>query len=105
MTTREEIVQQADLLGYRGEKRDEYLKQEFKLFVQRAAKKEELERAVRKEELERRKVRRTRRRKRCEERRGRTRCEYRTREDETRNRDENVTGENLGWNSEERSCR
>ncbi|GFR72348.1 hypothetical protein ElyMa_000377300 [Elysia marginata] len=43
MTTREEIVQQADLLGYRGEKREEYLTQEFKLLVERAAKKEELE--------------------------------------------------------------
>ncbi|GFS04904.1 retrovirus-related Pol polyprotein from transposon opus [Elysia marginata] len=45
MTTREEIVQQADLLGYiyRGEKREEYLKQEFKVLAERAAKKEELE--------------------------------------------------------------
>ncbi|GFR81364.1 hypothetical protein ElyMa_004067700 [Elysia marginata] len=65
MTTREEIVQQADLLGYRGEKREEYLKQEFKVLAERAAaarkeeleaeraaKKEEAERAARKEELE-----------------------------------------------------
>ncbi|GFR80635.1 Gypsy retrotransposon integrase-like protein 1 [Elysia marginata] len=61
------IVQQADLLGYRGETREEYLKQEFKVLAERAAiarkeeleaehaaiaKKEELERAARKEELE-----------------------------------------------------
>ncbi|GFR77105.1 hypothetical protein ElyMa_002230000 [Elysia marginata] len=41
--TREEIVQQEDLLGYRGEMREEYLKQEFKLLVEGAAiaKKEE----------------------------------------------------------------
>ncbi|GFR94531.1 hypothetical protein ElyMa_006251700 [Elysia marginata] len=56
MSTREEIVQQADLLGYRGEKREEYLKQEFKVLAERAAiaRKEELEaeRAARKEELE-----------------------------------------------------
>ncbi|GFS19342.1 hypothetical protein ElyMa_005029700 [Elysia marginata] len=45
MSTREEIVQQADLLGYRGEKREEYLKQEFKVLAVRAAiaRKEELE--------------------------------------------------------------
>ncbi|GFR68020.1 hypothetical protein ElyMa_005598300 [Elysia marginata] len=56
MTTREEIVQQADLfklLGYRGEKWEEFLKQEFKLLVERVAKKEELERVVKKEEAER----------------------------------------------------
>ncbi|GFS28043.1 hypothetical protein ElyMa_005329800 [Elysia marginata] len=54
MTTREEIVQQADLSGYRSKKREEYLKQEFKVLVERAAiaKKEELERAARKEKLE-----------------------------------------------------
>ncbi|GFR65028.1 reverse transcriptase [Elysia marginata] len=45
MSTREEIVQQADLLGYRGEKREEYLKQEFKVLAERAviARKEKLE--------------------------------------------------------------
>ncbi|GFS17943.1 hypothetical protein ElyMa_001508800 [Elysia marginata] len=55
MSTREEIVQQADLLEYRGEKREEYLKQEFKVLAERAAiaRKEELERAARNEELER----------------------------------------------------
>ncbi|GFS11022.1 hypothetical protein ElyMa_006661400 [Elysia marginata] len=55
MSTREEIVQQADFLGYRGEKREEYLKQEFKVLAERAAiaRKEEMERAARKEELER----------------------------------------------------
>ncbi|GFR68652.1 endonuclease-reverse transcriptase [Elysia marginata] len=55
MTTREEIVQHADLLGYRCEKMEEYLKQEFKVLAERAAiaKKEELERAAKKEELER----------------------------------------------------
>ncbi|GFS15735.1 hypothetical protein ElyMa_001456000 [Elysia marginata] len=66
MSTREEIVQQADLLGYRGEKREEYLKQEFKalaeraaiarkeeLEAERAAKKKEAERAAKKEEAER----------------------------------------------------
>ncbi|GFR75793.1 Gypsy retrotransposon integrase-like protein 1 [Elysia marginata] len=52
MTTREEIVQQADLLGYRGEKKEEYLKQEFTVLVERAAKKEEAEHVERKEELE-----------------------------------------------------
>ncbi|GFS24319.1 hypothetical protein ElyMa_005154900 [Elysia marginata] len=43
------------LLGYRGEKREEYLKQEFKVLAERAAKKEELEaeRAAKKEEAER----------------------------------------------------
>ncbi|GFR60910.1 hypothetical protein ElyMa_001835200 [Elysia marginata] len=46
MSTREEIVQQADLLGYRGEKREEYLKQEFKVLAERAAKKEEAELAA-----------------------------------------------------------
>ncbi|GFR86270.1 hypothetical protein ElyMa_002463200 [Elysia marginata] len=45
MATREEIVQQADLLGYRGEKREEYLKQEFKVLAESAA-------TARKEELE-----------------------------------------------------
>ncbi|GFS12148.1 hypothetical protein ElyMa_003104000, partial [Elysia marginata] len=55
MSTREEIIQQADLLGYRGEKRKEYLKQEFKVLAQRTARKEELEaeRAAKKEEAER----------------------------------------------------
>ncbi|GFR60611.1 hypothetical protein ElyMa_000083500 [Elysia marginata] len=54
MSTREEIVQQAELLGYRGEKREEYLKQEFKVLAERAAiaRKEELERTARKEEQE-----------------------------------------------------
>ncbi|GFO13237.1 hypothetical protein PoB_003974200 [Plakobranchus ocellatus] len=51
----EEIVKQADLLGYRGEKREDYLKQEFKLLAERQAreKKEEAERQERKEEAER----------------------------------------------------
>ncbi|GFN95460.1 hypothetical protein PoB_002196600 [Plakobranchus ocellatus] len=51
----EEFVKQADLLGYRGEKREEYLKQEFKLLTERQAreKKEEAERQERKEEAER----------------------------------------------------
>ncbi|GFR63511.1 Pol polyprotein [Elysia marginata] len=55
MTTWEEIVQQADLLGYRGKKREDCLKQEFKVLAERAAiaKKDKLERAARKEELER----------------------------------------------------
>ncbi|GFR67717.1 hypothetical protein ElyMa_002006800 [Elysia marginata] len=55
MSTREGIVQQADLLGYRGEKREEFLKQEFKVLAERAARKEELEaeRAAKKEEAER----------------------------------------------------
>ncbi|GFO46517.1 LOW QUALITY PROTEIN: hypothetical protein PoB_007302200 [Plakobranchus ocellatus] len=50
----EEIVKQADLLGHRGEKREEYLKQEFKLLTERQAreKKEEAERQERKEEAE-----------------------------------------------------
>ncbi|GFN99129.1 gypsy retrotransposon integrase-like protein 1 [Plakobranchus ocellatus] len=50
----EEIVKQADLLGYRGEKREEYLKQEFKLLAERPEKKEEAERQARekKEEAE-----------------------------------------------------
>ncbi|GFN97892.1 polyprotein [Plakobranchus ocellatus] len=43
----EEIVKQADRLGYRGEKREEYLKQEFKLLVGRQEKKEEAERQAR----------------------------------------------------------
>ncbi|GFN83142.1 hypothetical protein PoB_000964800 [Plakobranchus ocellatus] len=54
----EEIVKQADLLGYQGEMREEYLKQEFKLLAERQAreKKEEAERQARekKEEAERR---------------------------------------------------
>ncbi|GFO29992.1 hypothetical protein PoB_005649700 [Plakobranchus ocellatus] len=51
----EEIVKQADLLGYRGEKREEYLKQEFKLLAESQAreKKEEAERRERKEEADR----------------------------------------------------
>ncbi|GFO02300.1 Zinc finger protein [Plakobranchus ocellatus] len=55
MATMEEIVKQADLLGYRGEKREEYLKQEFKLLTERQEKKEEAERQTRekKEEAER----------------------------------------------------
>ncbi|GFN97917.1 sulfotransferase [Plakobranchus ocellatus] len=53
MATMEEIVKQADLLGYRGEKREEYLKQEFKLLAERQEKKEEAERQERKEEAER----------------------------------------------------
>ncbi|GFS20580.1 hypothetical protein ElyMa_001575000 [Elysia marginata] len=55
MTTREEIVQQADLLRYRDEKREEYLKQELKVLAERVAiaRKEELERAAKKEEAER----------------------------------------------------
>ncbi|GFN97910.1 hypothetical protein PoB_002441600 [Plakobranchus ocellatus] len=45
----------SDLLGYRGEKREEYLKQEFKLLAERQEKKEETERQARekKEEAER----------------------------------------------------
>ncbi|GFS24378.1 Pol polyprotein [Elysia marginata] len=57
MSTREEIVQEVDLLGYQGEKREEYLKQEFKVLAERAAiaRKDELEaeRAAKKEEEER----------------------------------------------------
>ncbi|GFO08088.1 hypothetical protein PoB_003459300 [Plakobranchus ocellatus] len=53
MTTMEEIVKKADLLRYRGEKREEYLKQEFKLLAERQEKKEEAERQERKEEAER----------------------------------------------------
>ncbi|GFN95830.1 hypothetical protein PoB_002233600, partial [Plakobranchus ocellatus] len=53
MATLEEIVKQADLLGYRGEKREEYLKQEFKLLAERQGRKEEAERQERKEEAER----------------------------------------------------
>ncbi|GFO28595.1 hypothetical protein PoB_005510000 [Plakobranchus ocellatus] len=53
MATMEEIVKQADLLGYRGEKREEYLKQEFKLLAERQEKREEAERQERKEEAER----------------------------------------------------
>ncbi|GFN89971.1 hypothetical protein PoB_001647700 [Plakobranchus ocellatus] len=52
MATMEEIVKKADLLGYRGEKREEYLKQEFKLLEERQEKKEEAERQERKEEAE-----------------------------------------------------
>ncbi|GFO05848.1 hypothetical protein PoB_003235300 [Plakobranchus ocellatus] len=56
MTTMKEIVKQADLFGYRGEKREEYLKQEFKLLAehQEKKKKEEAERQARekKEEAE-----------------------------------------------------
>ncbi|GFO27805.1 hypothetical protein PoB_005431000 [Plakobranchus ocellatus] len=43
MATMEEIVKQADLLGYRGEKREEYLKQEFKLLAKRQERKEKEE--------------------------------------------------------------
>ncbi|GFO26090.1 hypothetical protein PoB_005259500 [Plakobranchus ocellatus] len=55
MATMEEIVKKADLLGYRGEKREEYLKQEFKLLDERQAreKKEGAERQEKKEEAER----------------------------------------------------
>ncbi|GFN88914.1 gypsy retrotransposon integrase-like protein 1 [Plakobranchus ocellatus] len=55
MATMEEIVKQADLLGYRGKKREEYLKQEFKLLAERQEKKKEAERQARekKEEAER----------------------------------------------------
>ncbi|GFO16833.1 Zinc finger protein [Plakobranchus ocellatus] len=53
MATMEEIVKKADLLGYRGEKREEYLKQEFKLLEERQEKKEEAERQEKKEEAER----------------------------------------------------
>ncbi|GFO27599.1 Zinc finger protein [Plakobranchus ocellatus] len=53
MATIEEIVKKADLLGYRGEKREEYLKQEFKLLEERQEKKEEAERQEKKEEAER----------------------------------------------------
>ncbi|GFN96776.1 reticulocyte-binding protein 2 homolog a [Plakobranchus ocellatus] len=55
MATMEEIVKKADLLGYRGEKREEYLKQEFKLLDESQEKKEEAERQARekKEEAER----------------------------------------------------
>ncbi|GFO34300.1 reticulocyte-binding protein 2 homolog a [Plakobranchus ocellatus] len=52
MATMEEIVKQADLLGHRGEKREEYLKQEFKLLAERQEKKEEAERQERKEKEE-----------------------------------------------------
>ncbi|GFO14924.1 gypsy retrotransposon integrase-like protein 1 [Plakobranchus ocellatus] len=52
MATMEEIVKKADLLGYRGEKREEYLKQEFKLLNERQEKKEEAERQERKEKEE-----------------------------------------------------
>ncbi|GFN82372.1 endonuclease-reverse transcriptase [Plakobranchus ocellatus] len=49
MATMEEIVKQADLLGYRGEKREEYLKQEFKFFAecQERKQKEEAEHQAR----------------------------------------------------------
>ncbi|GFO18079.1 hypothetical protein PoB_004458400 [Plakobranchus ocellatus] len=50
MATMEEIVKQADLLGYRGEKREEYLKQE-KEEAERQAR-EKKEEADRKERLE-----------------------------------------------------
>ncbi|GFO00798.1 hypothetical protein PoB_002730300 [Plakobranchus ocellatus] len=55
MATMGEIVKKADLLRYRGEKREEYLKQEFKLLAERQAreKKEEAERQEKKEEAER----------------------------------------------------
>ncbi|GFO15090.1 hypothetical protein PoB_004159500 [Plakobranchus ocellatus] len=59
MATMEEVVKEADLLGYRGEKREEYLKQEFNLLAERERqareKKEEAERQARekKEEAER----------------------------------------------------
>ncbi|GFO03432.1 retroviral-like aspartic protease 1 [Plakobranchus ocellatus] len=57
MSAMEEIVKQADLLGYRGEKREEYLKLEFKLLAERQERKEkeEAERQARekKEEAER----------------------------------------------------
>ncbi|GFO28531.1 hypothetical protein PoB_005503600 [Plakobranchus ocellatus] len=55
MATMEKIVKQTDLLGYRGEKGEEYLKQEFKLLAERPEKKEEAERQARekKEEAER----------------------------------------------------
>ncbi|GFO24245.1 hypothetical protein PoB_005075000 [Plakobranchus ocellatus] len=53
MATIEEIVKKADLLGYRGEKREEYLKQEFQLLEERQEKKEEAERQEKKEEAER----------------------------------------------------
>ncbi|GFO21714.1 hypothetical protein PoB_004821900 [Plakobranchus ocellatus] len=54
MATMEEIVKQADLLGYRGGKREEYLKQEFKFLAERQAreKKEEAERQAREKEKE-----------------------------------------------------
>ncbi|GFN81013.1 reticulocyte-binding protein 2 homolog a [Plakobranchus ocellatus] len=54
MATMEEIVKKADLLGYRGEKREEYLKQEFKLLEERQAreKKEEAERQAREKKEE-----------------------------------------------------
>ncbi|GFO01445.1 retroviral-like aspartic protease 1 [Plakobranchus ocellatus] len=40
MATMQEVVKQAYLLGYRGEKREEYLKQEFKLLAERQERKE-----------------------------------------------------------------
>ncbi|GFO25447.1 hypothetical protein PoB_005195200 [Plakobranchus ocellatus] len=43
MAALEEIVKQAHLLGYRGEKREEYLKQEFKLLAERQERKEKEE--------------------------------------------------------------
>ncbi|GFO29003.1 hypothetical protein PoB_005550800 [Plakobranchus ocellatus] len=53
MATMEEILKQADLLGYRGEKREEYLKHEFRLLAERQEKKEEAGRQEKKEEAER----------------------------------------------------
>ncbi|GFO44613.1 hypothetical protein PoB_007111800 [Plakobranchus ocellatus] len=52
MAKMEEIVKQADLLGYRGEKREEYLKQRFKLLAERQEEKEEAERQAREKKEE-----------------------------------------------------
>ncbi|GFO14969.1 hypothetical protein PoB_004147400 [Plakobranchus ocellatus] len=60
MAMMEEIVKKADLLGYRGEKREEYSKQEFELLEERQAREkkqeaelqERREKANRKERLE-----------------------------------------------------
>ncbi|GFO38423.1 hypothetical protein PoB_006492800 [Plakobranchus ocellatus] len=54
MATMKEIVKQVGLLGYRNEKREEHLKQEFKLLAERRErkKKEEAERQAREEKEE-----------------------------------------------------
>ncbi|GFO19443.1 hypothetical protein PoB_004594800 [Plakobranchus ocellatus] len=52
MATMAVSVKQADLLRYRGEKREEYLKQEFELLAERQEKKEEAERQAREKKKE-----------------------------------------------------
>ncbi|GFO04406.1 reverse transcriptase [Plakobranchus ocellatus] len=93
MATMEEIVKQADLLGYRREKREEYLKQEFKLFAERQERKEkkEAERQARekKEEAERQKSK--------EKEEACWDIKVGVGEDKTRFGDEAVTGKNSGW--------